>query len=104
MSAFAVALDRIFGHADMATEAVWISAATSEERTVRAILKAPDRITGFGEARVLSDTMTVDVRVGELPAPHTGDLIILGAESFVVQGEPIRDRERLIWTLDLRPA
>ncbi len=36
---------------------------------------------------------------------HWGtDLIILGAESFVVQGEPIRDRERLIWTLDLRPA
>ena len=24
--------------------------------------------------------------------------------SHVIQGEPLRDRERLIWTLDLRPA
>ncbi|PRY23525.1 hypothetical protein CLV78_10414 [Aliiruegeria haliotis] len=104
MTAFAAALDRIFGHADMATDAVWISAATSEERTVRVMQKGPDRITGFGDARILSDTTTIDVRVGELPAPRSGDLIILGADSFVVQGEPIRDRERLIWTLDLRPA
>ena len=104
MSAFAAALDRIFGHADMATEAVWISAATSEERTVRAIVRAPDLITGFGDARVLSDSMTIDDRVGELPDPRPGDLIVLGADSFVVQGEPIRDRERLIWTLDLRPT
>ncbi len=104
MTAFAAALDRIFGHADMATDAVWISAATSEERTVRVIVRAPDRITGFGDARILSDTTTIDVRVGELPDPQPGDLIILGADSFVVQGGPIRDRERLIWTLDLRPA
>ncbi len=104
MSAFAAALDRIFSHADMATEAVWISADTSEERTVRAILKAPDRITGFGDARILSDSTTIDVRTGELPDPRPGDLIVLGADSFVIQGGPIRDRERLIWTLDLRPA
>ena len=26
------------------------------------------------------------------------------ADSHVIQGEPLRDRERLIWTLDLRPA
>ncbi len=104
MTAFAAALDRIFGHVDMAREAVWISATTSEERTVRVIPKAPDRITGFGDARILSDTTTIDVRVGELPEPRPGDLLILGSDSFVVQGEPIRDRERLIWTLDLRPA
>jgi hypothetical protein len=23
--------------------------------------------------------------------------------SFVVQGEPVRDRERLVWTLEVRP-
>ena len=27
-----------------------------------------------------------------------------GGEAFLVQGEPIRDRERLVWTVDLRPA
>ena len=104
MNAFVSAMDRIFTHADMAVQAVWIAAGTSEERTIRAIRRAPDRITGFGDARILSDTTTLDVRVSELPDPRPGDLIILGADSFVVQGEPVRDRKRLIWTLDLRPA
>ena len=42
--------------------------------------------------------------MADLPAPRLGDMIVIGAESHVVQGEPLRDRERLIWTLDLRPA
>ena len=50
------------------------------------------------------DTTVVDVRVADLPAPRAGDVIVIGADSHVIQGEPLRDRERLIWTLDLRPA
>jgi len=46
----------------------------------------------------------VDVRVYDLPAPRPGDLIVIGADSFTIQGEPLRDRERLIWALDLRPS
>ena len=63
----------------------------------------PDRITEFGAGRFVSDTMMVDVRVSDLPDPRPGDLIVIGADSFTIQGEPVRDRERLIWTLDLRP-
>ena len=48
--------------------------------------------------------MMVDVRVSDMLDPRTGDLIVIGAESFTIQGEPVRDRERLIWTLDLRPS
>ena len=97
-------MDRIFNHAVMAAPALWISATTSEERTIRIITRAPDRITEFGAARFVSDTAVVDVRVADLPAPRPGDLIVIGADSHVIQGEPLRDRERLIWTLDLRPA
>jgi hypothetical protein len=104
MNAFATAMDRIFAAPAMAVEAVWISAGTSEERPVRVIRKAPDRIAEFGSARILSDTTIIDVRVADLPDPRPGDLILLGSESFVIQGEPVRDRERLVWTLDLRPA
>jgi len=104
MNAFATAMERIFAHADMAVAAVWISGTTSEERPVRVIRRAPDRITDFGAARILSDTTTVDVRVSDLADPRPGDLIILGTDSFVIQGEPARDSERLIWTLDLRPS
>lgn len=104
MSVFAAAMDRIFAHAAMAVPALWISASTSEERPIRIIRRAPDRVTDFGAGRFVSDTMAVDVRVADLPDPRPGDLIVIGADSHVIQGEPLRDRERLIWTLDLRPA
>jgi hypothetical protein len=104
MNAFAAAIDRIYANPSMAAAAVWISATTSEERPIRVIRRAPDRITEFGAARFVSDTMMVEVRVSDLSDPRPGDLIVIGAESFTVQGEPTRDRERLIWTLDLRPS
>ena len=104
MSVFAAAMDRIFTHATMAAPALWISATTSEDRAILVIRRAPDRVTYFGSGRLVSETTVVDVRVADLPTPRPGDVIVIGAESHVIQGEPLRDRERLIWTLDLRPA
>ena len=104
MNVFAAAMDRIYANPSMAVAAVWISATTSEERPIRVIRRAPDRITEFGAGRFVSDTMMVDVRVSDLPDPRPGDLIVIGADSFTIQGEPVRDRERLIWSLDLRPS
>ena len=104
MTVFAAAMDRIYANPSMAASAVWISATTSEERPIRIIRRAPDRITDFGAGRFVSDTTMVDVRVSDLPDPHPGDLIVIGVDSFNIQGEPVRDRERLIWSLDLRPS
>ncbi len=70
MSVFAAAMDRIFAHPSMAAAAVWISATTSEERPIRVIRRAPDRITEFGAGRFVSDTTVVDVRVSDLPDPR----------------------------------
>ena len=63
MSVFAAAMDRIFTQADMASPALWISATTSEERPIRIIRRAPDRVTDFGAGRFVSDTTVVYVRV-----------------------------------------
>jgi len=104
MNAFAAAMDRIFANTTMAVDAYWISTGSTEEHAIRVIRRAPDEISSFGAARILSDTTTVDVRVSELADPRPDDLILFGTESFVIQGEPVRDRERLVWTLDLRPA
>ena len=30
--------------------------------------------------------------------------IEIDGEAFLIQGEPVRDRERLVWTVNLRPA
>jgi hypothetical protein len=104
MTVFASAMDRIYANPSLAVAAVWISATTSEERQIHVIRRAPDRITEFGAGRFVSDTMIVDVRVSDLPDPHPGDLIVIGANRFTIQGEPVRDRDRLIWSLDLRPS
>jgi hypothetical protein len=104
MNVFSAAMDRIYANPSMAAAAVWISATTSEEMPIRVIRRAADRITEFGAARFVSDSMMVDVRVSDLSDPHPGDLIVIGADSFTIQGEPIRDRERLIWSLDLKPT
>lgn len=104
MNVFTAAMDRIYANPSMAVAALWISATTSEEMPIRVIRRAPDRITEFGAGRFVSDTMMVDVRVSDLPNPRPGDLIVIGADSLTVQGEPLRDGERLIWTLDLRPS
>ena len=104
MNVFATAMDRIYANPSMAAAAVWISATTSEERPIRVIRRAPDRITEFGAGQFVSNTMMVDVRVSDLPDPRPGDLIVIGADSFTIQGEPVRDRDHLIWSLDLRPS
>lgn len=71
---------------------------------VRAVAKRADAISDFGDARLWSETTRIDLRVAEVPAPRPGDRIEIDGDAFLIQGEPIRDRERLVWTIDLRPA
>jgi hypothetical protein len=33
-----------------------------------------------------------------------GDTFQIGGETLVIQGEPLRDVERLVWTIEARPA
>jgi len=103
MSAFAAAMDAIFDDANMAAEATWTPQGGTP-LPVRVIRRAPDEVVTFGAARILSDTTLVDVRVSEIPTPKPGDTIIIGPDTFTIQGEPKRDRERLVWTLELIPA
>ena len=67
-------------------------------------LRRPDEITEFGSARLMSDTTRIDVRVAEVCDPRPQEQILIGEETFLIQGEPRRDRERLIWTIELAPA
>ena len=103
MNAFAAAMDAIFQDANMAAEATWTPQGGAPI-PIRVIRKAPDEMVTFGAARILSDTTHVDVRVSEMPSPKPGDTIIIGPDTFTIQGEPKRDRERLVWMLELVPA
>jgi hypothetical protein len=103
MSIFSVAIDNLFADPAIARDAIY-TADGGTPVIVRVVTRRPDEITGFGEARLWSETARVDLRVAEVPAPRPGDGLEIDGAAFVIQGEPVRDRERLVWTLDLRPA
>jgi hypothetical protein len=103
MDAFAAALDALFTDAHLGRDVVY-TADGGAPSLVRAILRRPDDLTGFGEARIWSETTRLDLRIAEVPSPRPGDRIEIEGEAFLIQGEPVRDRERLVWTVDLRPA
>ena len=103
MNAVALALDALFADGNIACEAVY----TPEGGTpvlVRVVTRRADDVSSFGDARLWSETTRVDLRMAEVPDPRPGDRIEIDGEVFLVQGEPVRDRERLVWTIDLRPA
>lgn len=103
MTAFAGALDLLFTDPNLAHEA-WHRDSEGQFTRIRIIMRRNDDVTAFGAARLVSVTMRFDVRVSELPAPRPDEQILIGDETFLIQGEPIRDRERLIWTIEATPA
>lgn len=104
MSIFAEAIDDLFADPNLARDAVWRAGGTGAPVTVRIVLRQPDRIGGFGETRLLAATTVIEVRTVEAPELAEGDVFKIEGETFVVQGEPVRDGERLVWTAELRQA
>jgi len=103
MTAFLAALDLLFADLNLAHEA-WYRDSEGQFTRIRIILRRNDDVTAFGAARLVSDTCRFDVRVSELPAPRPDEQILLGEETFLMQGEPLRDRDRLVWTIEATPA
>ena len=69
------------------------------------IARRPDTIVGFGETRIHAVTAMFELRASEVANPRLDDQLIVNGQTFMIQGEPERrDPDRLVWTLDLRPA
>ncbi|MBE0455684.1 MAG: hypothetical protein IBX58_18815 [Roseovarius sp.] len=103
MSAVGLALDTLFLDGNIARDAVYIAEGGAPQ-LIRVVTRRADEITGFGEARLWSETNRIDLRVAEVSTPRPGDRIEIDGDAFNIQGEPVRDRERLVWTVELRPA
>jgi hypothetical protein len=103
MAAFVGLVDRLFADPNLSRGAVY-EAAGGEPVTLRVIARRADAVTEFGGGRLWSETTRIDLRVAEVAEPRPGDRIVIDGEAFVVQGEPLRDRERLLWTIDVQPA
>lgn len=103
MTAFAAIVDALFSDPNIGREAVYIADGGAPS-LVRIVSRQADAISDFGDARLWSETTRIDLRLAEVPNPSPGDRIEIAGNAFLIQGEPVRDRERLVWTVDLRPA
>jgi hypothetical protein len=103
MTAFAAAIDALFADPNLAGDAVYRAAGADPGIAVKVIVRRPDRIGDFGDTRIASETATFDVRTAEIAEPAAGDTLELDGATYVIQGTPVRDAERLIWTIGARP-
>ena len=103
MTAFSAVVDALFNDRNIGREAIYTSAGGNPV-LVRVVSRQADSITDFGDARLWSETTRIDLRVADVANPHPGDRIEIDGDAFLIQGEPVRDRERLVWTVDLRHA
>ncbi len=100
---FESALKLLFADPNIGRDAVHITDG-GVPALVRVVARRADAVTEFGDARLWSETTRIDLRVAEVSNPRPGDRIEIDGDAFLVQGEPVRDRERLVWTVDLRPT
>ena len=103
MSAFAAAAGALFADPNIGRDAAY-TADGGAPVLVRVIARRADAVSDFGDARLWSETTRIDLRVADVANPRPGDRIEIDGDAFLIQGEPVRDRERLVWTVDLRPA
>ena len=103
MTALGAAVAALFADPNIGRDAVYTSDGGAPV-LLRVIARRADSISDFGDARLWSQTTRIDVRISEVPNPRPGDRIEIDSEAFLIQGEPVRDRERLVWTVDLRPT
>jgi hypothetical protein len=103
MQAVSAALDLLFADPNLALDA-WHRDVAGQFTKLRIIPRRADSVTEFGAARLWSETFRFDVRVSDLPNPRPQEQIQCGDETFLIQGEPVRDRDRLLWTIEAAPA
>ena len=79
--------------------------AGGEPLPVQVIARRRDTIVGFCDTRIHAEIATFELRASEVASPRPDDQLSVYGQTFVVQGEPERrDPDRLVWTLDVRPA
>ena len=103
MSVFAAAVGALFADPNIGRDAVYMPEGGAPI-LVRVVARRADAISDFGDARLWSETTRMDLLVAEVANPRPGDRVEPDGEAVLIQGEPVRDRERLVWTVDLRPA
>lgn len=78
--------------------------ADGREIATRFIAKQADVVESFGDIRLALATHRFDLMVRDVADPREGERFTLAGQPYQVVGEPLADRERLIWTLTGTPV
>lgn len=70
----------------------------------RFIAKQADVAESFGDTRLVVATHRFDVMARDVADPREGDRFTVAGQTYQVVGEPMVDRDRLIWTLTGAPV
>lgn len=102
MTVIAEALDALFTDANIGRDAIWRAGGAGAGVNVRVVFRAPDTTANFGGGRFVAQSRFVDVRISEVPVLAPGDTFEIGSTIYLVQGEPTRDDDNLIWSAEVR--
>jgi hypothetical protein len=100
IDAFACAIDALFADPNIGEDALWKAGGIGVGVAVRIIRKTPDRMAEFGESRAVLPTVSIDIRRSQAATINEGDLILIGAETYRIVGEPIGDALGLVSACD----
>lgn len=68
------------------------------------IAKTPDVVASFGDTRLVMASHRFDLLARDVPDPQEGERFSLNGQTWQVVGEPLADRDRLIWTITGAPV
>jgi hypothetical protein len=104
LNAIDEALDALFTDPNIGRDATWRAGGAGAGVNVRVVFRAPDTTTNFGGGRFVAQSRFIDVRISEVPVLVAGDTFEITSATYVVQGEPMRDDDNLIWSVEVRAA
>ena len=100
MSVFSMAVDSVFLSFGSAAIYTPSGGGGGERIGVTILVRRPDEIVEFGDTRIQAETSLFEIRASEISHPRPGDRFSVAGEDYVIQGEPVRDPERLTWKVE----
>jgi hypothetical protein len=101
VEAFRAALDTLFADPNLGETALWQAGGVGAGVAVRIIRKSPDRVAEFGDSRAMLPTVGIDIRRSQSATITEGDLILIGAETYRIIGEPMGDALGLVLACEI---
>ena len=102
MTAFAIAATAMFRDPNIAVDAVYRPGGTGAGVSIRVVFSSPDQLAAFGEGRFVTDTVLIAVCVADAPDLAESDTVEINGTLYTLRGAPIRDADRLVWSVEAR--